>query len=87
MFELIYRREAINTLSDKRFSIELKMKHANENYGLWRLLLRDTEVKKIIGKLRELSSPCTSNGKIYHFVARCLVFNIASSVRYKLSRC
>lgn len=46
MFEVIYRREAIYTKGDKRYSIELRTKNANENYGLWRLLLRDTEVKK-----------------------------------------
>lgn len=46
MFEVIYRREAIYTKGDKRYSIELRTKNANEYYGLWRLLLRDTEVKK-----------------------------------------
>lgn len=33
MFDLIYRREAINTFGDKRFSTELGIKHANENYS------------------------------------------------------
>ena len=45
MFELIYRAETIDMFGDKRFSTELGMKHANENYGVWRLLLRDNKVK------------------------------------------
>lgn len=34
MFDLIYSRGAIHTFGDKRFSTELGMKHANENYSL-----------------------------------------------------
>ena len=34
MFELIYRAETIDMFGDKRFSTELGMKHANENYGV-----------------------------------------------------
>lgn len=46
MFELIYGREAVDAFGDKRFSTELGMKHTNENYGMWRSLLGDIEVKK-----------------------------------------
>lgn len=44
MFDLIYRRKAINTFGDKIFFTELGMQHANENYGLCKLLLSDSEI-------------------------------------------
>lgn len=54
MFELIYRGEAIEVFGNKRFSTEWGMKHANENYGVWRLLLRDGFKKQWIGELENL---------------------------------
>lgn len=62
MFELIYGREAVDAFGDKRFSTELGMKHTNENYGMWRSLLGDIEVKKKKNwQVREFRHLCTNN--------------------------